>query len=675
MVVSPAPAHPSLRARPAGIPRLQSAVTITMQIMPFISRRLSFKAAILAPASALALCFFGGLPPASAAPSLMENLDRGIVAVRATGTEVFVSWRLLGTDAPGAAFNLYRATDGAAPARLNAAPLDGATCFTDKTADPAKTNAYFVRPLADGVEGEKSKNWILPAGAPARPYLAIPLQIPDGGTAPDGKAYTYDANDCSAGDLDGDGEYEIIVKWYPTNSRDNSQGGYTGGTYLDAYKLDGTRLWRIDLGRNIRSGAHYTQFIVYDLDGDGIAEIACKTADGTVDGTGRVIGDANADYRNQRGVVIAGPEFLTIFNGRTGAAMATTDYIPARGGDGSGWGDAKGNRVDRFLACVAYLDGRRPSLVMCRGYYTRAVLAAWDWRDGKLTPRWVFDSDAPGNADYAGQGAHSVTVGDVDGDGRDEIVYGACTIDDDGAGLYSTRLGHGDALHLSIMDPSRPGRQIWMVHEKVKQYGDAAIELHDARTGEFLFKKYAPDWGDVGRGVAGDIDPRTPGYEMWASAGALYDCKGNEITPRRPRPVNFMVWWDGDLLREMLDGTTISKWNWLEERAEPLLRAEGCASNNGTKATPCLSADLFGDWREEVVWRTEDNRELRIYTTTIPTEHRLPTLMHDRQYRLAIAWQNVAYNQPPHPSFFLGHGMKLPRPKPDIVTSLKALSE
>ncbi|WP_145929108.1 rhamnogalacturonan lyase [Termitidicoccus mucosus] len=624
-----------------------------------------------------------GTWPVHAAPSLMENLDRGIVAVRATETEVFVSWRLLGTEAPDTAFNLYRATDGAAPVRLNSAPLAGATCFTDKTADLARANTYSVRAIVAGAEqpASASKSWILPSGAPVRQYLAIPLQLPGGGTTPDGKSYTYDANDCSVGDLDGDGEYEIVVKWYPTNSKDNSQGGYTGSTYLDAYKLDGTRLWRIDLGRNIRSGAHYTQFIVYDLDGDGIAEIACKTADGTVDGAGRVIGDAKADYRNERGVILDGPEFLTIFNGRTGAAMATTDYVPARGGDGSGWGDAKGNRVDRFLACVAYLDGRRPSLVMCRGYYTRAVLAAWDWRDGKLTSRWVFDSEdgTPGNKAYSGQGAHSVLVGDVNGDGRDEIIYGAAVIGADGKGLYSTGLGHGDAQHMSVMDPARGGQQVFMVHENKRSYRNAGIEFRDARTGELIFgvSGKGDEWGkgDVGRGVAADIDPRTPGYEMWASYGEFYDNKGRVISSRKPRQTNFLAWWDGDLLRELLDGVTISKWNWETGVSDVLLTDPDCASNNGTKATPCLSADLFGDWREEVVWRAADSRELRIYTTTIPTEHRLPTLMHDRQYRLAIAWQNVAYNQPPHPSFFLGHGMKLPRPKPDIVTSLKELAE
>ncbi|XAE59308.1 rhamnogalacturonan lyase [Termitidicoccus mucosus] len=618
----------------------------------------------------------------------MENLDRGVVAVRATESGAFVSWRLLGTEAADVAFNIYRSTDGGVLVKLNKTPLTQSTNFTDDTADFSRSNTYAIRavsrdtgkelPCGDTPGDTKTATVLntLPANAPVRQYIPVPLRIPEGGTTPDGVAYTYNANDCSVGDLDGDGEYEIVVKWDPTNSHDNAHDGYTGNVYLDAYKLDGTFFWRIDLGRNIRAGAHYTQFQVYDLDGDGIAEVACKTADGTVDGTGKIIGDAKADYRNGRGRILSGPEYLTVFNGRTGAAMATVDYVPPRGGDGSGWGDSRGNRSDRFLACVAYLDGQRPSLVMCRGYYTRAVIAAWDWRDGKLTQRWVFDSDdgTPGNESYRGQGAHSVLVGDVDGDGRDELIYGAAAIDHDGKGLYSTGLGHGDAQHLTVMDPSGKDMQVWMVHEGPKQYRDAAIEFRDARTGRLIFGRSGEKWGDVGRGVAADIDPRTPGYEMWASRGALYDCKGNVVSEKMPRQKNFLLWWDGDFLRELLDDVTISKWNWKTEKSDVLFTDAECDSNNGTKATPCLSGDIFGDWREEVIWRTKDNRELRIYTTTIPTRHRLFTLMHDRQYRTAIAWQNTAYNQPPHPSFYLGEGMT-PPPQPNIQTARKLTRE
>ncbi|HET7534942.1 MAG TPA: hypothetical protein VFJ90_00710, partial [Candidatus Didemnitutus sp.] len=624
----------------------------------------------------------------SGATHLMENLGRGVVAVRASSTDVFVSWRLLGTDPADVTFNLYRSTNGGAPVAVNAAPLAGGTNFTDTGADLTQGNAWFVRAIVSGVEQAPSGSFTLAADAPVQQYLRIPLQKPA-----DGPNYTYSPNDCSVGDLDGDGEYEIIVKWDPSNSQDNSFSGVTGNVFLDAYKLDGTLLWRIDLGRNIRAGAHYTQFLVYDFDGDGKAEIVCKTAPNTKDGTGTYIGqpgkfigtpsapiDHNADYRNANGYVLTGPEFFTIFNGLTGAEMATTNYVVPRNnnpasGDVTAWGDDYGNRVDRFLACVAYLDGRRPSFVLCRGYYTRAVLAAWDWRDGQLTQRWVFDTGNVGTpspiAAWRGQGSHSVLVADVDDDGRDEIIYGAAAIDDDGTGLYSTQLGHGDAEHVTDMDPTRPGKEVWMVHEDPGSYGPTGLEFRDARTGQLIFG-LSGQGADVGRGVAGDIDPRFLGYEMWGSRGGLMAANGTQITPNRPGQQNFMVWWDGDLLRELLDNTTIFKWDWNTNTAVPMLAPSGIASNNGTKATPNLSADLFGDWREEVVWRESTNDALRIYTTTIPTNTRLTTLMHDRQYREAIAWQNVAYNQPPHPSFYLGEGMTMP-PPPDIVTSLAAL--
>src|SRR5262245_41448933 len=353
-------------------------------------------------------------------PSLMENLGRGVVAVRSTTAEVFISWRVLGTDPPDTAFNLYRSTGGGAPTLLNAAPITGATQFVDNTADPAQANAYFVRAIVFGLEQAPSASFTLPANTPVRQYLRLPLQIPPAGVTPVGENYTYSPNDASVGDLDGDGEYEIVVKWDPSNSKDNSQSGFTGNVYLDAYKLDGTRLWRIDLGRNIRAGAHYTQFQVYDLDGDGRAEVACKTADGTVDGAGVVIGDAGADFRNAAGYILDGPEFLTVFNGMTGAALATASYVVPRGAV-SNWGDNYGNRVDRFLAGVAYLDGQRPSLVMARGYYTRTVLAAWNWRNGALTNIWTFDTGDTGTANpyaaWRGQGNHQLSIGDVDGDG------------------------------------------------------------------------------------------------------------------------------------------------------------------------------------------------------------------------------------------------------------------
>ncbi|WP_456115294.1 rhamnogalacturonan lyase family protein, partial [Steroidobacter agaridevorans] len=353
------------------------------------------------------------------AQAQMERLSRGVVAVRTGSSSVYVGWRLFGNDPSGIAFNLYRSTAGGAATLLNGTPMTASTNFVDNSAPTTQANTYFVRPVLNGVEQANSASFTLPANAATQQYLQIPLQIPAGGTTPSGEAYTYTANDLSIGDLDGDGEYEYVLKWDPTNAKDNSQSGYTGNVYLDAYELNGTRLWRIDLGRNIRAGAHYTQFIVYDLDGDGRAEVAAKTADGTRSGTGQVIGSASADYRNSSGYVLSGPEFLTLFNGQNGAVLATTNYVPARG-TVSSWGDSYGNRVDRFLAGVAYLDGQRPSLIMSRGYYTRAVIAAWDWRNGALTQRWTFDSNTSGNSAYAGQGNHNLSIADVDTDGRQE---------------------------------------------------------------------------------------------------------------------------------------------------------------------------------------------------------------------------------------------------------------
>ena len=573
----------------------------------------------------------------------VEQLDRGVVAV-ATGGGVFVSWRVLGVDDPDTRFNLYR--DGI---RLNGAPLE-ASNFTDPSGTPAAR--YTVRPIVQGHEKKDEA-----AGATwSQPFLRIPVQRPSGGVTPKGEAYTYDLNDGTPADLDGDGQYELIVKWQPTNAKDNSQSGYTGNTYVDAYKLDGTRLWRIDLGRNIRAGAHYTTVVAYDFDGNGKAEVMLKTADGTVDGQGKVIGDANADYRNANGYILSGPEFLTVFDGRTGQALATTDYLPARGSVAA-WGDNYGNRVDRFLGGVAYLDGRRPSAIFSRGYYTRAVVAAWDYRDGVLSSRWVFDTDKEGSA-VRGQGSHWFAVADVDGDGRDDIVYGAAAIGSDGHMLYSTGLCHGDALHVGKLDPTRAGLQAYMVHETPSCYGATGSEMHDAATGQILWG-VSGSGADVGRGVCADIDPNYLGEECWASRGGLMAANGHQISTARPGNMNFASWWDGDLGRELLDGTVINKWQPATGSVVRLLDGApyGAASNNGTKATPVLSADILGDWREEVVWRTADNTALLVFTTTAPTTARIPTLMHDPQYRAQVAGQNAGYNQPPHPSFYLGEGM------------------
>ena len=601
----------------------------------------------------LALCALAapGMRPAQAGGP-QEWLQRGTVAVRTGATSAFVSWRLLATDQPDARFDLDRSTPGQPTRRLTAGPL-AVTHFVDAGLEPGRAYSYQVRPVGGGFAFDPLPP--VAVAADPRPYHEIPVRPEPG----------YTPNDGSVGDLDGDGEYELVVHM-TGRGRDNSQDGPTDPPILDAYKLDGTRLWSIRLGRNIREGAHYTQFLVFDFDRDGRSEVACKTADGSTDGQGKIIGDPAANHVDPAtGRILRGPEFLTVFDGRTGAALATADYVPGRG-DLGGWGgvggnggnDRVGNRADRFLACVAYLDGELPSLVMCRGYYGRTVLAAWDYRAGKLTPRWVFDTN-DGHPEFAGQGNHNLSVADVDGDGRDEIIYGSMVVDDDGRGLFSTGLRHGDALHVGDLDPGRPGLEVYGIHENEANARNdrPGTAMYDAKTGAILWT--TASGVDVGRGLAADIDPGHPGAECWGGPGGLRTARGEPIGPA-PRSANFAVWWDGDPLRELLDGTRISKWDPVAHRADVLLSAEGCLANNGTKATPVLAADLWGDWREEVILRAADNRSLRVYTSTIPTVHRLVTLMHDPQYRLAIAWQNVGYNQPPHPSFFLGDGVLLP---------------
>ncbi len=407
-----------------------------------------------------------------------EKLDRGLLGIHQGNDKgVFLSWRLLGTESTTLGFNVYRQTGSEAAEKLNDQPLLAGTHFIDRHANLEKATAYFVRAIEGDREAEPSKPFPFPASPPAKDYLSIPLQTPSG----------YVAGDASPADLDGDGAYEMVVHM-TGRGRDNSQSGFTDEPILHAYKLDGTLLWAIHLGKNIREGAHYTQFMVYDLDGDGKAEVVCKTADGTIDGVGKAIGDATADHRQQPpndqasrsassprqsdprvrfGYVLKGPEYLTVFNGSTGAALATVPYVPQRHPETDSptpeqmaaiWGDNYGNRIDRFLACVAYLDGERPSVILCRGYYTRTVLVAWDWRDGKLTQRWLFDSDQPPFQAHKnlwqGQGNHSLIVGDVDEDGKDEVVYGAMVIDDDGTGLSPTFLAIGE-------------RSLWPAHRIV----------------------------------------------------------------------------------------------------------------------------------------------------------------------------------------------------------------
>ncbi|MEU4694067.1 RICIN domain-containing protein [Actinoplanes sp. NPDC023714] len=583
-------------------------------------------------------------PPATTPPAgtgrQMEDLDRGLISVR-SGSANLVSWRLLGTEAQSTGFNVYRGTT-----KVNATPITNSTNYLD--AGAAANATYTVRAVVGGTEQAASATSLTFGNG----YLDVPLSVPAGGTTPSGEAYTYAANDASVGDLDGDGDYEIVLKWDPSNAKDNSQSGYTGNVLVDAYTLQGQRLWRIDLGRNIRAGAHYTQFQVYDYDGDGRAEVAMKTADGTRSGTGVVIGSSSADHRNSSGYVLSGPEYLTMFDGRTGAALSTVNYTPARG-TVSSWGDSYGNRVDRFLAGTAYLDGSRPSLIMARGYYTRAVVAAWDFRNGTLTSRWTYDS-GNGNTGAYGQGNHQLSIADLDGDGKDEIAYGAAAINDNGTLMWRSGLGHGDALHVGDLIPARAGIEVYRPSESTTQPTDAML---DGRTGAVIWSH--PACGcDNGRAVAGDVYAGSAGAEAWSSSVSGLSSTSGANVGRKPSSTNFLAWWDADPVRELVDATRVDKYGTSGDTR--LLTASGVASNNSTKQTPALSGDILGDWREEIIWRTSDSSALRVYSTPTVTDRRIHTLVHDAQYRVAIAWQNTAYNQPPHPSFFLGNGMSTP---------------
>ncbi len=649
-----------------------------------------------------------------------EKLNRGVVAIRQDAENVVISWRTLASDKKGEAFDIYRNGQ-----KLNDTPLTtGGTFFIDKA--PLQGDAtYEIR------GGGNDGSYTLKAGSP-NGYIPIKLNKPADGYTPDGRKFTYSANDASVGDVDGDGQYEIFLKWDPSNAHDNAHTGFTGSTLFDCYRLNGEHLWRIDLGRNIRSGAHYVPFIVYDLDGDGRAELMVKTADGTIDGRGKVIGDAKADWRGdaakflanfeknrelakiedarrdsmrrewekrmkemedehtigrkdgqrpdqrqmngqrpnrqQRGQqqrpqrrrsgdqteltgrIMEGPEFITVFNGLTGEAMDSQPYYPERGNMGESWGDTHGNRSERYLACLAFLDGRRPSAVFCRGYYPgRTVIAAWNWDGKKLSKYWTFDTKEEKWRKFDGQGFHSLRVGDVDADGKDEIIYGSMVVDHDGTGLYNTGFGHGDALHMTAFDPSSDKLQVWTCHENRR---DGSV-LRDAATGKVYFQIKSNQ--DVGRAMAADIDPRNPGVEMWTLAsGGVRNIKGEVVTDRARLSTNFAAWWDGDLLRELLNGNSITKYDWTTDEVKLLARFEGASSNNGSKSTPSISGDIIGDWREEVVLRSNDSNELRVYVSTIPTDYRIDCLMEDVPYRLCIAQQNAAYNQPPHTGFYLG---------------------
>ena len=600
----------------------------------------------------------GGVPPTAGAPPTggntkpivpgtghfqMENLDRGVVAVKVSGG-VYVGWRMFGYEYTGTdgdvSYNLYK--DG-----TKLATVTDSTNYLD--AAGTASSKYSVSAVLKGTEGKQSD-----AVTPwAQQYLSIPLTPPGS---------QYNANDGAPGDLDGDGKLDIVLKWEGA-TKDNSQSGTTDPVLIDGYTLAGKQLWSINLGVNIRGGAHYTQMSVGDFDGDGKAEFSCKTAPGTKDGTGAYLStgvaagaDNTKDYRNASGYILTGPEWLTVFAGDTGKELATVDYPVQRGNVGD-WGDTYGNRLDRYNGGMAWVkDGGvatgRPSIIQQRGYYSRLTISAYTWRDAVLAKNWTYDSVT---AVPNGGGDHSLMAADTDGDFGQELITGARTIDSSGSLKCDAKTGHGDAMHISELIVGK-GISVFSVHEPLGGY-----DVHDGATCTSYFS--VTGGGDNGRGVADYISmtATTTAAGAWSATGSgLVSCLDNSNLGSKPSSQNFLIYWDADESRELEDGTSITKYG-----GGTLLSASGCSSNNGTKSTPTLTADLLGDWREEIVWRETSNTNLRVYTTTEVTKRRIYTLMHDPTYRAQVSFENASYNQPPHPGFHIGAGMANP-PIPDI---------
>lgn len=590
----------------------------------------------------------------------VEKLSRGLT-VTALGSGTLVSWRYLGTDTEDTVFKLYRNSE-----LIYTSSQDMATCYKDAGGDTGSSYSLQVFKGGSSIAGETAEvEYILNYDSTGKGgYFDMELDRPTDTRL--GAEYT--PNDASVADLDGDGKYELIIKWDPSNSQDNSQTGQTSNVIIDAYKLevgDSQRLWRIDLGQNIRAGAHYTQFMVYDFDGDGKAEMVCKTAPGSTDGGGSYVNlasslsaiknasDNTTAYADTNGRILSGSEYLTLFDGQTGKALDTIYYEPERG-DISGWGKVNdgGNRVDRFLGCVAYLNGTTPSVVMCRGYYARSVLVAYNVVNKRLSKQWIFDTDSSGNSDYAGQGNHNLAAADVDGDGYDEIVYGSMTVDHNGKGLYSTGLKHGDALHVGDFLPNRSGLEVYQVHEET--YG---ASLRDAKTGEIIQRWTAES--DTGRGIADNIIAGNSEAEFCSTAdNVIYNSAGTKVAEWSAVTKwnqNSLIYWDDDLEREVLDRSMIDDYP-----NGRIFTGQNVTYNNGSKSNMCITADIFGDWREEIVAPLSTGDGVRVYATPYETNYRIYTLMHNTQYRCGVAAENVGYNQPPHVDYWLGTGSALP---------------